>query len=181
MIGGVGGASEIRTHGGVAPSLVFKTSALNRSAIAPASAIVPARAHATSDAKFTSTIRPVIRAAHFHRIAVFALATFVAMVCVTGLTPMIHPASPSIAYEQVCSADGTKQFVAVGDTAPSHEMHDHAAHCPLCMPVGAPPSVFIALFEPVQPLARVRQSIPAARLAGLVGAPLPARGPPSFA
>ena len=31
----IGGSGEIRTHGRVAPSLVFKTSALNRSATLP--------------------------------------------------------------------------------------------------------------------------------------------------
>lgn len=31
----IGGSSEIRTHGRVTPSLVFKTSALNRSAMLP--------------------------------------------------------------------------------------------------------------------------------------------------
>jgi hypothetical protein len=31
----LGGGSEIRTHGGVAPTAVFKTAALNRSAIPP--------------------------------------------------------------------------------------------------------------------------------------------------
>ena len=38
LIGGcfvIGGEGEIRTHGGVAPSTVFKTAALNRSATSP--------------------------------------------------------------------------------------------------------------------------------------------------
>jgi hypothetical protein len=32
---GAGGRSEIRTHGGLAPTAVFKTAALNHSAILP--------------------------------------------------------------------------------------------------------------------------------------------------
>ena len=36
------------------------------------------------------------------------------------------------------------------------------------------------MVEPVQPLAYVLQSIPAARIASLTAAPLPARGPPVF-
>lgn len=119
----------------------------------------------------------VIRATRLRRLARFAVATFIAMVCVTVIAPWLHP----MVYEEVCSADGTKQVLAAGDSAPSHEMHDHGAHCPLCMPAGVPPSIVFASFEPAQPLAHVRQSVPAARLAGLVGAPLPARGPPSFA
>ena len=99
------------------------------------------------------------------------------MVCVTIVAPLLHPVS----YEEVCSASGVKHLVAVDDGIPVHDAHDHAAHCPLCMPAGAPPSFFVLHIEPSQPLAHVRQSIPAARLASLVGAPLPARGPPSFA
>ena len=94
------------------------------------------------------------------------------------LAPFVHP----VAYAVVCSATGNR-MVAVVDHAvvddgggPSHE--DHAAHCPLCMPAGVPPGVVAWDASPVQPLAHVRQSIPAARLASLVGAPLPARGPP---
>lgn len=104
------------------------------------------------------------------------------------LAPFVHP----VAYELVCSAAGNK-LVAVADHAgvehglgehdgvdgggtSSHD--DHAAHCPLCMPAGAPPAMHVLVAEPVQPLAHVLQSIPAARLASLVGAPLPARGPP---
>lgn len=94
------------------------------------------------------------------------------------LAPFVHP----VAYELVCSANGNK-LVAVGDhgvvddgSSSSHE--DHAAHCPLCMPAGVPASVVAWDASPVQPLAHVRRSIPAARLASLVGAPLPARGPP---
>jgi len=117
----------------------------------------------------------VIRASRLHRHAVFALAIFIATVGVTLFAPLFHP----VVYDEVCSADGRHYFVADDASHSSHD--DHAAHCPLCMPAGAPPAAIVFAFEAVQPLAHVRQSIPAARLASLVGAPLPARGPPSFA
>ncbi len=104
--------------------------------------------------------------------AVLALASFVAALCVTLLAPFVQAAD----YELVCSVQGNK--LVAHDTAGHTIGADHAAHCPLCMPAGAPPSTVAWDATPVQPLAHVRQSIPAARLASLVGAALPARGPP---
>ena len=99
----------------------------------------------------------------------------------TLLAPFVHP----VAYELVCSVRGTRlvatdgpSTTATSDSLPG-DRHDDGAHCPLCMPAGAPPTTVAWDFTPVQPLAHVRQRIPAARLAGLLGAPLPARGPPS--
>lgn len=71
-----------------------------------------------------------------------------------------------------CSA-GT---LATSDGVPVDE--HGALHCPLCLAVGAPASVFLLLLDSEQPLARISKGIPAARIAGLTGAPLPARGPP---
>ena len=107
------------------------------------------------------------------------LAAFVAAICITLLAPFVHVS----VLERVCSATGDR-LVAV-DAAESHDghqapVHDAAAHCPLCLAAGMPPSPFVRDFSPVQPLAHVQRAIPAARLAGLVGAPLPARGPPAL-
>ena len=94
------------------------------------------------------------------------------------LAPFVHP----VAYQLVCSVQGNKLVATtdhgIVDDGTTHSLDEHAAHCPLCMPAGAPPSMIVWNAAPVQPLAHVLQSIPAARLAGLVGAPLPARGPP---
>ncbi len=113
----------------------------------------------------------------FHHRARLVLATFIAALCVTLVAPFMH----SAVYELVCTVKGNR-FVPVdagfADDAGSTTSHDHAAHCPLCMPVGVPASVVVWDFAQGQPLSQVRRSIPSARLAGLVGAPLPARGPP---
>ena len=111
-------------------------------------------------------------------LAARVLASFVAAIAVALLAPFVHP----VAFALVCSAQGSKLIVQ-GDVDADHGAgpssgDDHAAHCPLCMPMGAPPSTIVPDFTPPQVLAFVQQSIPAARLASLVGAPLPARGPP---
>lgn len=122
------------------------------------------------------------------RRATVVLAAFVAALVVMVLAPFVHP----VAYALVCSASGNKLVAVVDHVGAAHAMgehgamddgggpshDDHAAHCPLCMPAGGPAPFVVTAAEPVQPLAHVLQSIPAARLASLVGAPLPARGPP---
>jgi hypothetical protein len=103
--------------------------------------------------------------------AAFALVALVAL-----LAPLAH----ARAYEQVCSAQGTR-LVALGDADSGHGSApvDHAAHCPLCMPVGAPPAEMAWDFTPVLVRSPGHVGIPAGRVASLVGAPFPARGPPS--
>ncbi len=101
------------------------------------------------------------------------LSAFVAALLVTIAAPFVHP----VALDLVCSTQGAKLVAHEGGVP---QGADHAAHCPLCLPGGAPPAV---AFEwdagRVPPLAPVRRSIPAARLASLIGAPLPPRGPPA--
>lgn len=108
------------------------------------------------------------------------LAAFVAVVCVTLIAPFVH----AVDYERVCSVQGDRLIAVAADEHPASGPHDPAtdpaAHCPLCLPAGVPPAFVAWRAEPVQPLAHVLRPIPAARLAGLVGAPLPARGPPSL-
>ncbi len=113
------------------------------------------------------------------RRALAVMLSFIATVFVTLLAPFVSP----IAYEVVCSANGHRLIAVnsdrdVQDAGAPTSLGDGAGHCPLCMPAAPPPAFVVLHFEPVQPLAHVLQGIPAARLASLVGAPLPARGPP---
>lgn len=56
-----------------------------------------------------------------------------------------------------------------------------AMDCPLCASsVGLPPPALSLNAAPAQPLAYATWPIPAARIAALTAAPLPARGPPAF-
>lgn len=100
------------------------------------------------------------------------LVAYVMSVVVAVLSPFIAPKS----FEQICSAAGLKTLVksADGEVSDAGTMLD----CPMCLVAGAPPPVAAVVAEPVSPLGHLLQSIPAARHAALVAAPLPARGPP---
>jgi len=98
-----------------------------------------------------------------------------------GLTLGVAVASPIVNPQEevlICTSAGMVKVVLNADgsvgTSPSGE-----AHCPLCVMGGAPPSHISLAFEPQQPLGRVLQSIPAARLAAATAAPPPSRGPPA--
>lgn len=110
-------------------------------------------------------------------LATRVLAIFVATICVALLAPAM--ATPD--YALVCSAQGDHWVASSASMSQPFDSHaDPLAHCPLCMPAGVPPMAAAWDFTPVQPLAHVLRSIPAARLASLVGASLPARGPPTL-
>lgn len=97
-----------------------------------------------------------------------------------AMTLGVAVASPMVSGDHqvmVCSAGGMVKIVLHDDgttsTAPT------ALDCPLCATGGAPAPLAACVPEPVQPLGHVLQSIPAARIATLTAAPLPARGPPA--
>lgn len=119
----------------------------------------------------------------FHRLrrhTSVVLLSFLATVAVSLLGPMVRPVS----FALLCSASGHRLVVVdanhdVQGPVGSTTRHDAGtAHCPLCSPAAPPPAFVARDFAPVTPLSHVQESIPAARLASLVGAPLPARGPP---
>ena len=105
----------------------------------------------------------------------FALVWFALFVCVAVASPLINPQS----MELVCSGSGVMKLVIQNDDGFS-ESSGHTQDCSLCGTVGAPPPKAINLPALPQPLAYALQSIPQARIAALTGAPLPARGPPTF-
>ncbi len=89
-------------------------------------------------------------------------------------SPIVKPASG----QMVCSAMGMKMVTDSEDdqaAQPSASMD-----CPLCAPLITPPSPEARSFEPPSALAHALQSVPAAHIAGLTGAPLPPRGPPAL-
>ena len=91
-------------------------------------------------------------------------------------SPIVHPQ----AVELVCSSAGSIKVVVHTEDG-VQEMGASHMDCPLCVLTGAPPpSPAAAAFDLPQPLGRVVQSIPAARLAAATAAPLPARGPPAL-
>jgi len=115
------------------------------------------------------------------RYASVVLAAFLATVCVT----VVAPVAGKSGYQLVCSATGSKliadgdHVVADGTSVPASDLHvGGAAHCPLCLPV-SPPSPFIAwVSAPVRHSRAVEHGPSSASFVDVVGAPLPARGPP---
>lgn len=89
-------------------------------------------------------------------------------------SPLVNPSE----IELVCSSAGTIKTVVRTDEG-VQEMGAAHFDCPMCMLLGAPPPVEPGLQPPLpQPLSYLLQTIPAARIAALTAAPLPARGPP---
>lgn len=92
-------------------------------------------------------------------------------------SPLVKPQ----AMELICSGSGVMKLVLQSDDASSQDAPGYTLDCPLCLTGGAPPPPTVRLTaQPAQPLAYALQSIPAATIAALTAAPLPARGPPAF-
>ncbi|MDR3452428.1 MAG: DUF2946 domain-containing protein [Rhodoferax sp.] len=112
-----------------------------------------------------------LRNAHF--LARWVLACFVLAIGVAVASPLVKPQS----MELVCSGAGAMKLLIKTDDG-SQETSHHTLECPLCAALGAPPPQPRTVAEPFQPLSHVLRPIPAAHIAALTAAPLPARGPP---
>ena len=111
-----------------------------------------------------------LRRARF--MARLVLAWFALSLGIAVAAPIVKPQ----AVEWVCSA-GTAKLVVQGGEG-STPAGVHSWDCPMCGATGAPPPAAGSLPTAALPLSVAVQSIPAARIAGLTAAPLPARGPP---
>ena len=90
-------------------------------------------------------------------------------------SPMVKP----VAGQMVCTAMGGMKMVMDNDDG--QDVQPTASmDCPLCAPMLTVAAPLAHAFEPPSPLAHVLQPLPAARMAGLTGAPLPPRGPPAL-
>ena len=107
------------------------------------------------------------------------LAWFLLTLGIAVASPIVHPS----AFEVVCTASGGMQIVVLDDAgqdAPTPG-HQHSLDCPLCLTITAPPAYSSQhSFEQPQPLGLALHPIVSARIAALVGAPMPPRGPPTF-
>ena len=116
-----------------------------------------------------------LRNAHF--LARWALVWFALSLGVAIASPLVKPQT----MELICSSSGVMKLLIQHADGSSQEVPSSTLDCPLCLTCNAPPPSIIRLTaQPAQPLAYVVQSIPAARIAALTAAPLPARGPPAF-
>ena len=108
-------------------------------------------------------------------LARLVLAWFVLFVGVATAAPFLEGAD----LAGLCSASASQP---AGSGDPADGLPGHGLHCPLCLPTIAPPPPLLAPAIAPAPLPPyVLQPIAAARIAALAAAPLPARGPPSFA
>lgn len=114
-----------------------------------------------------------LRNAHF--LARFVLVWFALSIGAAIASPLINPQ----AMELICSGSGVMKVLVKTDDGVK-EVSSHTLDCPLCATLSAPPPVARLSVEPVQPLAYVLQTIPAAHIASLTAAPPPGRGPPFF-
>jgi hypothetical protein len=115
-----------------------------------------------------------LRTARF--LARLVLAWFALSLGVAIASPLVKPVN----FEVVCASTGTGAMKLVAKTDGGGETRSPTLDCPLCAGVAAPPPAVVAAPSFDVPRAHVLQSIPAARIAALTAAPLPARGPPSI-
>jgi hypothetical protein len=114
-----------------------------------------------------------LRNAHFF--ARLVLVWFALSLGVAIASPLVKPQT----MELICSGAGMMKLVLPTDDG-STPAPSATLDCPLCATGNAPPPPIVNLVaQPAQPLAYALQSIPAARIAALTAAPLPARGPPA--
>ena len=110
-----------------------------------------------------------------HLIARFVLVWFALSVGVAIASPIVKPQS----MEVICSGSGVMKLLIKSDEG-SKVVSLHTLDCSLCATGYAPPPIMQWSVEPVQPLAHVLQSLPAALIASLTAVAPPARGPPAF-
>lgn len=106
----------------------------------------------------------------------FVLFLYVLTLGVAIASPLVNPEAMAL----ICTSSGYKLVSQsdAGDKSAGAGM-SHLLDCPMCMTAGIVPfPVMGAVAEPPHALAYALRSIPAARLASLTSAPLPARGPP---
>ena len=113
-----------------------------------------------------------------HLIARFVLVWFALSIGVAIASPIVKPQG----MEVICTGTaGVMKLMLKTDDGSDRDASRNTLDCPLCGLLGAapPPLASPVKLAPAQALAHATQSIPAARIAALTTAPLPARGPPT--
>jgi len=110
-------------------------------------------------------------------LARLVMAWFLLALGIAVASPIVHPHSMQV----VCTAGGGMQVIMLDDDGQAVPGNHHTLDCPLCLAVIAPPSYPSPVFEQPRPLGLALHPVVSARIAALVGAPLPPRGPPARA
>jgi hypothetical protein len=111
-----------------------------------------------------------------HLLARFVLVWFALSIGVAIASPVIKPQ----AMELICSGTGVMKLLVQTDDGVKEVSTHSSLDCPLCAGFGAPPLAQTVLAPSQKSLGHVLQPVPAAHIAWLTAAPLPARGPPSL-
>lgn len=102
------------------------------------------------------------------------LAWFVLTVGAAIASPIVHPQ----ALQVVCTSGSSVKLV-VGEDGGAAELGQHTLDCAMCLGASAPPPPVQQHAQRHEPLAHALTPTVAANIAAIVGAPLPARGPPT--
>ena len=108
-------------------------------------------------------------------LARFVLVWFALTVGAAIASPLIKPQS----FEIICSGPGVMKMLPKTDDGKA-PMSGLTLDCPLCVVMGAPPSVMGSAAAPQQALSYALKLFPAAQIDVRTAAPPPARGPPAF-
>ena len=108
-------------------------------------------------------------------IAKLVLVWFVLFVGVAVASPLVNPEGVQL----VCTTAGSVKLLQLDADGEEAQGSHQGLHCPLCLPVAAPPVVSVS--APVHAgLSHALRPLGQARLASLIGLPWQARAPPSF-
>ncbi len=110
-----------------------------------------------------------------HRLSRLVLVWLALFIGAAVASPLVHPEGVQL----VCTEAGSVKLVQLDADGQEAQGSQNGMHCPLCLPVAAPPVVLSP--APVQlGLSYALVPIEQARLASLIGLPWQARAPPSF-
>ena len=110
-----------------------------------------------------------------HRLTRLVLVWFALFVGVAVASPLVNPEGVQL----VCTTAGSVKLLQLDADGEEAQSSHQGLHCPLCLPVAAPPVVSVS--APVHVgLSHALRPLEQARLASLIGLPWQARAPPSF-
>ncbi|MFN3375784.1 MAG: DUF2946 domain-containing protein [Burkholderiaceae bacterium] len=108
-------------------------------------------------------------------LARLVLAWFVLTLGLAGVSAVAQPR----AMELICTSEGSMRLVVTSSDATTAADSAPMLDCAMCLPSALPWPAQVYPSAAPQPLGYALQPAEAARMAALVGAPLPPRGPPT--
>ncbi|MBP6220678.1 DUF2946 family protein [Limnohabitans sp.] len=108
-----------------------------------------------------------------HHLTRFMLVWFALFIGVAAASPLVNPEGVQL----VCTTAGSVKLVQAAADGQDGTDNTHGMHCPLCLPVAAPPVAATPVAVHAG-LSFALQSTEQARLAALIGLPWQARAPP---